>query len=140
MVMRPLCENSSLPNSGTQNLLDLMNQIQSPSAALFKIDYTAHLGPLTSVMTQPSMILHPPCPCATGSHSNDDDGNDAFRDYDVDAAVRMYASVPPNLGKGKDLLESESDIIYFDHQRDDNLTDVLKDDSSFNEDNWRRKQ
>lgn len=84
--------------------------------------------------------MHPPC--ATGSHSNDDDDADVIPDYNVGDAIRMYGSVAPELSEGRDLVES--DIIYFDHEKDAaNLTQVLNDPSFKEEDNnlgRRRKQ
>uniref|UniRef100_A0A0E0BMM6 Uncharacterized protein n=1 Tax=Oryza glumipatula TaxID=40148 RepID=A0A0E0BMM6_9ORYZ len=99
-------------------------------------------GRLCSFCDEPRTILHPPC--ATGSHSNDDDDADAdvIPDYNVDDAIRMYGSVAPELSEGRDLVES--DIIYFDHEKDAaNLTQVLNDPSFKEEDNnlgRRRKQ
>uniref|UniRef100_A0A0E0F1H4 Uncharacterized protein n=1 Tax=Oryza meridionalis TaxID=40149 RepID=A0A0E0F1H4_9ORYZ len=91
-------------------------------------DYSARFGRLCSFCDEPRTILHPPC--ATGSHSNDDDDADAdvIPDYNVDDAIRMYGSVAPELSEGRDLVES--DIIYFDHEKDAaNLTQVLNDPS-----------
>ncbi|EAZ19369.1 hypothetical protein OsJ_34922 [Oryza sativa Japonica Group] len=105
-------------------------------------NYNACFGRLCSFCDEPRTILHPPC--ATGSHSNDDDDADAdvIPDYNVDDAIRMYGSVAPELSEGRDLVES--DIIYFDHEKDAaNLTQVLNDPSFKEEDNnlgRRRKQ
>uniref|UniRef100_A0A0E0F1E5 Uncharacterized protein n=1 Tax=Oryza meridionalis TaxID=40149 RepID=A0A0E0F1E5_9ORYZ len=99
-------------------------------------------GRLCSFCDEPRTILHPPC--ATGSHCNDDDDADAdvIPDYNVDDAIHMYGSVASELSEGRDLVES--DIIYFDHEKDAaNLTQVLNDPSFKEEDNnlgRRRKQ
>ena len=65
-------------------------------------------GRLCSFCDEPRTILHPPC--ATGSHSNDDDDADAdvIPDYNVDDAIRMYGSVAPELSEGRDLVESDT--------------------------------
>ncbi|EEC68684.1 hypothetical protein OsI_37140 [Oryza sativa Indica Group] len=71
-------------------------------------NYNACFGRLCSFCDEPRTILHPPC--ATGSHSNDDDDADAdvIPDYNVDDAIRMYGSVAPELSEGRDLVESDT--------------------------------